>query len=176
MSSVLVERAFTKDELDTKVLNCVTCALVVAFCHWDGGRLPTYAEWLYAWNAGDEARWYPWGDKLPIGDYANYNYNYAWPRYPGPNDLDQAAYLTAPGRFPQGAGPFGHMDLAGAVETFGTTPPWGGYVAGGWMQYSFQEAGREQYKIRYGAYPPSPGWLPRTKHFAIGARCARPLP
>lgn len=158
-----VERAFSREELDSKVLNCATRALFAAFCHWDGGRLPTKAEWLYAVNGGDPKHTYPWGTDANIGAHASYNFNYSWPRALADTDVDRGAILPAPGRFPQGAGPFGHRDLAGAVENF--------TAEGGVMQYSFQEAGKEQYNIVYGKDRPT--WVPATKHWAIGARCAR---
>lgn len=158
-----VERAFTQDELDSKVLNCATRALFAAFCHWDGGRLPTKAEWLFAVNGGDAKHTFPWGKDAKVGNFASYNFNYAWPRELSDDDVDRGAILPAPGRFPQGAGPFGHQDLAGAVENF--------TAEGGVMQYSFQEAGKEEYNITYGTNRPT--WNPSTKHWAIGARCAR---
>jgi formylglycine-generating enzyme required for sulfatase activity len=48
-------------------------------------------------------------------DYANWKYNYVYPRDPWPSEMapDQSAYISAPGRFPKGNGPFGHADLAG---------------------------------------------------------------
>ncbi|MDB4936345.1 MAG: hypothetical protein JWP87_3317 [Labilithrix sp.] len=158
-----IARAYSKDVLDSKVLNCATKALFVAFCHWDGGRLPNDAEWAYAGNGGDAARTYPWGTDTKIGDYASYDFNYSWPAVVGASK-DRGAFLPAPGRFPQGKGPFGHMDLAGAVENF--------TVEGGIMQYSFQEAGKEQFGIAYGK---KRTWDPSTKHWAVGARCVRPM-
>lgn len=156
-----IARAYSKEDLDSKVMNCATKALFVAFCHWDGGRLPTDDEWLFATNGGDAARTYPWGTAATIGNFASYNFNYSWPAVVNASK-DRGAFLPAPGRFPQGKGPFGHMDLAGAVESF--------TVEGGVMQYSFQEAGKEQYGINYGR---KRTWGPSTKHWAVGARCAR---
>jgi hypothetical protein len=115
-------------------------------------------------NGGDAAKTYPWGATLPIGNFASYNFNYSWPRALAAGDLDRGAILPSPGRFPQGKGPFGHMDLAGAVENFSSSND------GGWMQYSFQEAGKEQYNIVFGNRRT---WVPSTKHWAVGARCVR---
>ena len=134
-------------------LNCATRALFTAFCAWDGGRLPTSDEWLYAVNGGAAKHVYPWGTDPAYGNYASYDFNYAWPAAPGPNDLDRGGELPAPGRFPQGKGPFGHLDLLGGVENFSSTS------SGGWMQYSFQEAGKS-IGISYGTIR---SWGPSTK-------------
>lgn len=57
-------------------VNCVTWYEAMAFCVWDGGYLPTNAEWNFAAAGGDEQRAYPWSN--PAGSttidcsHANY--------------------------------------------------------------------------------------------------------
>lgn len=58
-SAILAENS--KDALDRKPINCIPWHVLFAFCVWDGGRLPTDAEFGFAVAGGDEQRPFPWG-------------------------------------------------------------------------------------------------------------------
>jgi len=100
---------------DTLPMNCATVAEAMAFCSWDGGRLPTETEWNYAAAGGDEQRVFPWGGATIDKTFVNFGCQ------SGASVADPGAPLcafkdyTPVGVHPTGRGRWGHHDLAGNV-------------------------------------------------------------
>lgn len=92
---------------ETLPINCASWAVAAAFCIWDGGYLPTEAEWHLAASGGDEQRAYPWS--VPAGattiDCSFADYEGCAPGGPS----------TVASRSPTGDGRWGNADLAGNV-------------------------------------------------------------
>ncbi len=170
-------QSYSQDVLDEKPLNCVTVYMIAAFCAWDGGKLPTRAQWNYAWGGAT----YPWGASpapagyttaydsdatgSPItpagGDVHRANFDYDFWSPMSRAGTDYSIYIATPGSFPMGAGPLGHQDLAGGVfqyeEILGTTANWS--KSGSWQGHPIP-------------YPAS-SFPASNKYWATGGRCAR---
>lgn len=162
-----------KDTLDEKALNCVTAAMSLAMCLWDGKDLADPVDLTAAW-VGNDNRQYPWGN-APVpptvdnefSPYVVHRYNYQWPNYAPP---DATSFVAAPGRRPLGNGPYGHADLAGVVIS---------QARRGSTTYFLSSGSWERHKIgSFGsAYTQMNGTAGDTvwnrRYYAIGARCAR---
>src|SRR6185312_9797256 len=87
---------------------CITWYEAYAFCIWDGGFLPSEAEWNYAAAGGSEQRAYPWTTTSTIDcSYANYA------GADGGGQCQAGGLDDVGSQSPQGDGKYGQSDLAG---------------------------------------------------------------
>jgi formylglycine-generating enzyme required for sulfatase activity len=105
----------TADANENLPINCVSWYTAFAFCVWDGGRIPTEAEWEMAAAGGDENRLFAWGWQEPDNTLVS---------------PQQSSHLPMPvGSRPAGSGCWGHRDLTGSLDEWVFD-----WYDGGWYQ------------------------------------------
>jgi len=104
-------------------INCINWYEAYAFCIWDGGFLPSEAQWAYAAAGGDEQLEYPWGSTAPgtANEYAIFGCNY--PDEAGSATCSSVMNIAPVGTAASGAGAWGQLDLVGnlwgwAIDAF----------------------------------------------------------
>jgi formylglycine-generating enzyme required for sulfatase activity len=163
---------------ERRPINCTTWYEQYAFCIWDGGFLPSEAEWNYAAAGGNEQRIYPWGAAPPDCGYSNFG----GPNFPttacdsaGPADVDYAS--------PKGNGKYDQANLAGNVWERTLDRYVSPYVTS-CADCSYLPASGPDRAVRHGSFGDAATDLPvsgRSGYAAagrdsgIGTRCARPV-
>ncbi len=100
-------------DISTHPIVCVDWAEAANYCAWIGGRLPTEAEWEYAFRGPDRLV-YPWGNEFD-GEKSNYCDRGCLENHADQEFSDGFANTAPVGSFPEGASWVGALDMAGNV-------------------------------------------------------------
>ena len=169
-------------------INCVDWEMADKYCHEQGGRLPTEAEWEFS-ARGPDGRKYPWGDDDPAAGRMNAcgKECVAWGAKNGVEEkamyeVDDGFATTAPvGSFPKGASRYGVQDVVGNVWEW-VADWYGPYGSAEERDPKGAPQGDERV-IRGGSWNGSyASWVrptfrykdtPAKRSYGIGFRCAR---
>jgi formylglycine-generating enzyme required for sulfatase activity len=170
----------TATSADNLPISCVTWQEAYAFCIWDGGFLPSEAEWEYAAAGGSFELEYPWGSAAPgtINQYAIYGCYYG----------GSCTNVAPVGSAPLGAALWGQVDMAGEVWEWNLDWYASAYVQNGTAYFdgtknsAYLTAGSLNRVLRGGSagfgeaalLPPFRNEdTPTTRSAGYGFRCAR---
>lgn len=174
---------------EQRPVNCVTWFEAFAFCAWDGGRLPTEAEWNFVAAGGDEQRVYPWSSPPDAADISPDNASYwedgtmqcAGDGQPGCTLED----IVRVGLKSPGAGRWGHDSLAGNVWEWVLDAYANPYPLAPCCDCASMGDPGDDRVLRGGSFFGNRSTLyastrnpatPATRYYTVGLRCARQVP
>ena len=99
---------------ESRPMNCISWYDAMAFCAWDGGFLPTEAEWNYAAAGGSEQRAYPWSSPPTSVGFDDTRASYHC--FGDGVTACAVTDLVTVGSKPAGDGRWGQSDLIGNVR------------------------------------------------------------
>jgi len=97
---------------ESRPINCPNWHQAYAFCIWDGGFLPSEAEWNFAAAGGSEQRLYPWGPTAPSNDSSLAVHNCS---YMGLSSCGGVQVIAPAGSVAAGNAKWGQADMAGNI-------------------------------------------------------------
>jgi sulfatase modifying factor 1 len=106
--------------------NCLSWYDLHSFCIWDGGFLPSEAEWEYATAGGSEERTYAWGNTATGANTALAIYGCY---YNGSGSCTGVTNIAPVGTVAAGVGKWGQLDLAGNLSEWNLDWHQGSYVS-----------------------------------------------
>jgi formylglycine-generating enzyme required for sulfatase activity len=171
---------------EQRPINYLTWFDAYAFCIWDGGFLPTEAEWEYVASGGQD-RQFPWSNPPTVvtadPSYASYTLDDTHKCMGDGVAGCSVADLVFVGTKPAGNGRWGHADMAGNVAEWTLDWFWYDYLACQDCAHVAQYAPQDPYRVsRGGSYTDTVGGIFATSRAAhgpgqgdgtSGVRCAR---